>query len=91
MSFMKTHHTHPEILKRLKRAKGHLEKVIMMIDDKTPCLQVAQQLHAVEYAIKNAKKVYIKDHIDHCLDETAHSHNKETIDFAEFKEITKYL
>ncbi len=89
---MKKHHTHPEVSKRLKRACGHLEKVIAMINAGTPCLQVAQQLHAVEHAIKNAKKIYIEDHIDHCLDETVHHRHKNTkIDLSEFKEITKYL
>lgn len=88
---MKTHHTHPEILKRLKRANGHLAKVISMIHEEQSCLEVARQLHAVEQAISNAKKVFIKDHIDHCLDDAAHNHKKNKIDFSEFKEITKYL
>lgn len=86
---MKTHHTHPEIIKRLKRANGHLAKVIEMIEKEKPCLDVAQQLYAVEQAIENAKKVFIKDHIDHCLDEAVH--NRKKTGFAEFKEITKYL
>ena len=84
---MKTHHTHPEILKRLKRAHGHLAKVITMLHDQRSCLEVAQQLHAVEHAISNAKKVLIKDHLDHCLDDAFHSHKKKKADFTEFKEI----
>jgi uncharacterized protein len=88
---MKIHHAHPEILKRLKRANGHLAKVISMIHDERSCLEVAQQLHAVEQAISNAKKVLIKDHIDHCLDDAVHNHEKNKTDLSEFKEITKYL
>lgn len=89
---MGTHHSHPHVLKRLQRAKGHLEKVIAMVHDEKPCLEVAQQLHAVEHAIKNAKQIYVKDHIDHCLDETisAKTKNKKN-KISEFKEITKYL
>ena len=86
------HETHPAILKRLKRAVGHLNVVITMIESHRPCLELAQQLHAVENAVANAKKTLIHDHIDHCLDESvgvARRGGREALD--EFKEITKYL
>ena len=63
-----------------------------MIEKKTPCLAVAQQLHAVEHAIAKVKEIYIRDHIEHCIDETVlkdSKHKKQHI--SEFKEITKYL
>jgi len=45
------HHSHPQIVKRLKRAQGHLGSVIEMMDAGRSCLELAQQLHAVEKAI----------------------------------------
>lgn len=54
-----THQSHPEIVKRLKRADGHLRGVIEMIEGGRPCLDIAQQLHAVEKAIAQAKKTLI--------------------------------
>ncbi|WP_163449996.1 metal-sensing transcriptional repressor, partial [Escherichia coli] len=63
------HASHPEIVKRLKRAEGHLRSVVEMIEAGRPCLTVAQQLHAVEKAIEQAKKTLIQDHLDHCLEE----------------------
>ncbi|KIC12703.1 hypothetical protein RA19_01015 [Leisingera sp. ANG-M1] len=62
-----THETHPKTIARLKRANGHLAKVISMIEQEAPCLDIAQQLQAVESAITNAKRALIHDHIDHCL------------------------
>ena len=50
------HQSHPEIIKRLRRAEGHLHRVISMIEDGRSCLDLAQQLHAVESAIHEAKK-----------------------------------
>ncbi len=89
---MGKHHSHPSIINRLKRARGHLEKVISMIESESPCLDVAQQLHAVNKAIFNAKQTYIKDHIDHCLDkESVSDMDKLEESIQEFKEITKYL
>ncbi|WP_417261811.1 metal-sensing transcriptional repressor [Celeribacter sp.] len=61
------HASHPKVVSRLKRAEGHLRSVIAMIEDGRPCLEVAQQLQAVESAIRNAKQALIHDHIDHCL------------------------
>ncbi len=62
------HQTHPEILKRLKRAAGHLDSVVAMIEAGRPCLDVAQQLQAVESAIAKAKRTLVHDHLDHCLE-----------------------
>jgi DNA-binding FrmR family transcriptional regulator len=55
-----THQTHPDIIKRLNRARGHLQSVTTMIEDGRPCLDIAQQLHAVEKAIQQAKKRWCK-------------------------------
>ena len=86
------HHHHADVSKRLRRADGHLQSVIQMIHDKRDCLEIAQQLHAVEAAIAKAKKTLIHDHLDHCLDVTVGSlSRKERGPIDEFKEITKYL
>jgi hypothetical protein NreA len=86
------HETHPAIVKRLKRANGHLNKIISMIEGRRPCLELAQQLFAVENAIANAKRTLIHDHIDHCLDASvSEDHAGSTEAIKEFKEITKYL
>lgn len=86
------HRTHPEIVKRLKRADGHLRSIIEMIAAGRPCLDVAQQLQAVEKAVIQAKKTLIQDHLDHCLEDTVGPlprERRKSID--DFKEITKYL
>ena len=86
------HETHPDIAKRLKRAQGHLKSIIDMLDAERGCLEIAQQLQAVEKAIINAKKALVHDHIDHCLEHTVRSGIHSSDDaIREFKEITKYL
>jgi len=86
------HRTHPDIAKRLRRAGGHLRSVIEMIENNRPCLDLAQQLHAVEKAIGQAKKTLIQDHVDHCLDEAVDQPAKERRRAVqEFKAIAKYL
>jgi DNA-binding FrmR family transcriptional regulator len=86
------HSTHTDVVNRLKRAEGHIKTIIEMIEAKRECLDVAQQLHAIEKAIQNAKKLYIHDHIDNCLEDIAGAATRQARNsLAEFKEIAKYL
>ncbi len=89
---MKVHTSHPDILKRLKRADGHLHKIIQMIDEGQPCLDVAQQLQAVVNALSNAKCVFVQDHIEHCFDESIQDDPKKAKEkILELRKLTKYL
>jgi DNA-binding FrmR family transcriptional regulator len=85
------HASHPAILKRLKRASGHLASVIKMIEEDRPCVDLAQQLFAVESAITNAKRELIKDHIEHCLGHDTHDGHDAKSTLSEFKVLAKYL
>jgi DNA-binding FrmR family transcriptional regulator len=80
------HATHPALVARLKRADGHLRAVIDMIEAGKPCLEMAQQMQAVEKAIANAKRALIHDHLDHCLDVEHSTANRD-----ELKAISRYL
>ncbi|MBY6108816.1 metal-sensing transcriptional repressor [Halomonas sp. DP1Y21-3] len=87
-----THRTHPDIIKRLNRARGHLQSVSLMLEEGRPCLDIAQQLHAVEKAIQQAKRVLIHDHIEHCLDDAIgplDPAKQQHVD--DFKAIARYL
>ncbi|MEA9392021.1 metal-sensing transcriptional repressor [Acerihabitans sp. TG2] len=89
---MTTHTSHPDIVKRLKRAEGHLKSIITMLEAGRGCLDIAQQLQAVESAVGNAKKTLIHDHIDHCLEHAVREGTQSTDEtIHEFKAITKYL
>lgn len=86
------HESHEGIAKRLKRANGHLAAVIAMIETGRPCVDLAQQLHAVENAITNAKRELIHDHIEHCLgDGIVSSEVTSSAALEEFKILARYL
>ncbi len=89
---MTIHTTHPEVVKRLKRAQGHLKSVLAMLEHDRDCLEIAQQLQAVEKAIASAKKTLVHEHIDHCLENSVRKDARGANSaILEFKEITKYL
>ncbi|WP_024515865.1 metal-sensing transcriptional repressor [Bradyrhizobium sp. Tv2a-2] len=85
-------HPHAAIASRLKRATGHLEAIIEMIEKGKPCTQIAQQLQAVEGAIENAKKALIHDHISHSLERSlTAAGTRGRAALKDFRQIAKYL
>jgi DNA-binding FrmR family transcriptional regulator len=85
-----SHAKNPEIMKRLRRAEGHLASVVRMVADGRDGLVIAQQMQAVIRALEKSKQMLIIDHIDHHLGEitgTAGGHEK----LSALREITKYL
>lgn len=87
-----SHPTHPDIINRLKRANGHIAKIVNMIEEERPCLEVAQQMQSVCSALLNAKKIFVQDHIEGCIEiEENQSRSDVKQKMKELKEITKYL
>jgi DNA-binding FrmR family transcriptional regulator len=85
-------HPHSAIARRLKRASGHLETIIVMIEQGRPCAQIAQQLQAVESAVESAKKALIHDHISHSLERSFKaSGSRGQAAMRDFRLIAKYL
>lgn len=86
------HQSHNDVTKRLKRATGHLRHVIAMIEEERPCVDIAQQLYAVEKAVCQAKRTLIYDHMDHCLESKVDAISSgKAASLDEFKTITRYL
>ncbi|MFO1017612.1 MAG: metal-sensing transcriptional repressor [Hyphomonadaceae bacterium] len=57
-----------DIAKRLKRAAGHLNATIAMLERQRPCLDLAQQLSAVEAAVVAARRQVVGEQLQICLD-----------------------
>jgi len=86
------HESHEKIINRMKRAIGHLNRVVVMIEEGKPCIAIAQQFQAVSKAVVASKQEFIKDHLDHCLSlETEIDKSKLKKALEEIKEISKYL
>lgn len=84
------HASHPDIIARLKRAQGHLASVLKMLEEGRPCPDIAQQMHAVENAIGNAKRELIHNHIEHCLEDSGEGSSDHDA-IKELKRIAKFL
>lgn len=87
-----SHALDPDIVKRLRRAQGHLDTVVKMVGAGRDVPEVVQQLQAVEKALQKVKMLLIFDHIEHHLFETAGPQTPDTRRSIEsLKALTRYL
>lgn len=59
--------TQERILHRLKIARGHLEKVIEMVEKDEYCIDVIHQSQAVQRALEKADSVILENHLRTCV------------------------
>ena len=62
-----------KILHRLKIAKGHLEKVISMVEKDEYCLNVIQQTQAVTSSLEKVSELILENHLKTCVRESMES------------------
>jgi len=55
------------ILHRLKIAKGHLEKVINMVEGDEYFINVVHQLLAIQSALKKIDEIVLENHLKTCV------------------------
>lgn len=86
------HTSHPDLIKRLKQAQGQLGSLLSMFAEGRSCLDLAQQLQAVESVVHNAKRTLIQDHMEHCIgDAVGEGGMNAEQALREFKSLSKYL
>jgi len=59
--------TQERILHRLKIAKGHLEKVIKMVEIDEYCIDVIHQSQAIQQALKEIDNLTLEEHLKGCV------------------------
>ena len=56
-----------QILHRYQIARGHLEKVISMIEKGSYCIDIVHQSLAIQSALKRADEEVLKNHLETCV------------------------
>ena len=62
-----------KILHRMKIAKGHLKKVIDMVEKGEYCLNVIQQTQAVTSSLEKVSELILENHLKTCVRESMES------------------
>lgn len=69
-----------EILKkRLARALGHLNAVYKMVDDEKYCIDVLNQLKAVQATLDKTAQLMLKQHLDTCVVEAVKANDSARV------------
>jgi CsoR family transcriptional regulator, copper-sensing transcriptional repressor len=63
----RTKNTQENVLHRLKIARGHLSKIIEMVEEDEYCIDILTQTKAVRSAISKAEEVMLEQHLSHCV------------------------
>jgi len=74
-------------IQSLKTARGQLDGVIKMIEDRRYCMDISNQLVAAQALVKKAQILILKRHIGHCVTDAVEAECSE----AKIEEITKFL
>jgi DNA-binding FrmR family transcriptional regulator len=58
-----------DLVHRLKIARGHMDKVISMVENEEYCLNITQQTQAVISALQKANEQILEHHLKTCVRE----------------------
>ena len=59
--------TEERILHRLKIARGHLDKVIKMVEADEYCIDVMHQIQAIESGLTETGNLLLENHLKECV------------------------
>ena len=66
-----------KVLLRLKTARGQIDAVIKMIEDERYCIDISNQLLAIQSLIKNANNEVLSNHLNHCVKHAINEHDAD--------------
>jgi DNA-binding FrmR family transcriptional regulator len=62
-----SHANDAEILRRLKSVEGHVRGVQRMVDEGAYCIDVVNQILAIQRALKKVSAMVLDDHLHSCV------------------------
>lgn len=64
---------------RLSKAVGHLNHVYKMVDEKAYCIDVLNQLKAVQSALDKTSEIILRQHLETCVVEAVKRQDSERV------------
>lgn len=66
-----------QLLHRLKISRGHLDRVIQMVEEDSYCIDVIHQSQAIQSALENFDRVTLENHLNTCVVEDIKKGNSQ--------------
>jgi len=64
-----------EVVKLLKTARGQIDGILKMLEDDRYCIDISNQIMAVESVVKKSNTVLLKNHMETCVKDAIASGN----------------
>lgn len=74
-------------LQSLKTARGQIDGIINMIEEERYCIDISNQILAVQSLVKKSNMLILKQHLEHCVKEACQNNDAD----AKIEEIIKIL
>lgn len=55
------------VVHRLKIARGHLDKILAMVEQDAYCIDILTQTKAVQSSLASVDSILLEDHLSHCV------------------------
>ena len=62
-----------DVLNRLRSVRGHVEGILNMVENDKYCIDVINQVQAVQSALNKVNLLVLDDHMHHCVTEAIRS------------------
>lgn len=59
--------TNGDVLNRLRSISGHVNGITRMVEDQEYCIDVINQIQAVQAALNKVSVIVLDDHMHHCV------------------------
>jgi DNA-binding FrmR family transcriptional regulator len=86
---MHKHPNHTSQTTRLKRAEGQLRGVVRLIDEGKYCIDILNQLKAVQKALASVEANILETHIENCVKQAISTPDEAQKKIAELTKIIK--
>ena len=86
---MHKHPSHSSQINRLKRAEGQLRGVVRLIDEGKYCIEILNQLKAVQKALSSVEANILETHIENCVAQAISSPGEAQQKIAELTKVLK--
>ena len=56
-----------KVIRRLKISKGHLDKIIKMVESDESCFKIIHQTRAARFVLKKVDQILLEEYLIYCL------------------------
>lgn len=72
------HERNEDVLRRLKSIEGHVRGVQRMVEEGTYCIDVVNQIVAIQRALKKVSALVLDDHLHSCVTDAMRGPDEST-------------